>query len=100
MAEFSVGDVGDAIQYMLRWRGAPLDLTDATVSYIFSPPDKSASITKTAEIVGNATAGLVQYVVEDGLLTASRAGQWNVQIKVVWASGRVKHARRSFQVKQ
>jgi hypothetical protein len=86
VATIHVDSTGTAFrQTLVDGDGVAIDLTGATtVEFIFERPDET-QFTRTATVVGLATAGLIQYVALNGEF--DMPGSWRYQAHVVIPSG-------------
>ena len=76
---------GTVFRMTLAEDGTPIDLTGhTTLELIFQKPDETV-ITRTATLVGLATAGLIQYVALDSEI--DMVGSWCWQAHVIIPSG-------------
>lgn len=62
---------------------AAVDLTGATITFRFKPPDGSATIVRTGTYYGAATDGVAQYTTVSGdLATPDECTPWTMQVRV------------------
>jgi hypothetical protein len=77
--ELHVGDIGTDIIITIQDDGSAVDVSAATIQFIFCKPDGTI-VTKTGSLNGDGTDGKVKYTTESGFLDGF--GDWKYQVKL------------------
>ena len=80
--EIHIGDIGTELKIQIQDCGTIVDISAASQLSIMLKKPNGNTLTKSASLVNDGTDGLMQYVVESGVLDQS--GSWKIQALVVF----------------
>lgn len=96
-AEIHVGDTGVSFQFTVKDQDSvAVDVSGATTKQLKFKKPGGTTVTQTASFVTDGTDGKIEYISDDGDL--DEAGDWEIQVYVVLASGKKHTQRQHFKV--